>query len=95
MDNLIKTIIVAVASLANCWLIFVLISGLYNKSAQWDLDVGLWLWSVGVPVVFASAFILIISAAQKQKMKRGWLITWLVNLFVPLAVFGALIKSWA
>jgi len=94
MDNALKTIIVAIVSLANCWLIFVLIDGLYSRSAQWDLEVGLWLWSVGTPVVFASLFILIISTAQKQKMKRSWLITWLANLFVPMVVFGALIKSW-
>lgn len=93
MGNAIKTIVVATVSLANCWLIFVLINGLYSKTAQWDLEVGIWLWSVGAPVCFVSLLVLIISAAQKQKMKRSWLITWLVNLFVPMAVFGALINS--
>ena len=60
MDNAIKTILVSAASIINLWLVFLLITGLYSQSAQWDLDVFMWLWRLGAPVLLLLFIILII-----------------------------------
>ena len=88
MDNAIKTVAVTAVSLVNFWLVYLLASGLANRAAQWDLELSVWLWKAGVPVVLVSLVVLIISAAQKTRIRKWWLITWVVNLSVPFVVFG-------
>ena len=90
MDNIIKTTLLLAVFLANTFLIFSFITGFVDKGAQWDFEVFYWLWRLGMPVVLISLITLTISYAQKTKENRKWIISWWINLIIPVSIFTLL-----